>query len=80
MASAELGRRVGKVVGYPLSSEMSDLQHREFHEVLLEADTVERPAGQVAGGDPEGRAEPAEAPGRPPGPAWHMSDPTRDLS
>ena len=41
MASAELSRRVGKVVGYPPLSEMSDLQRREFHEALLDADTFE---------------------------------------
>ena len=38
MASAELSRRVGKVVGYPPLSEMADLQRREFHEAVLEAD------------------------------------------
>ncbi len=36
-----LSRRVGKVVGYPPLSDMSDLQRREFHESLLEADTFE---------------------------------------
>jgi hypothetical protein len=36
MASADLSRRVGKVVGYPLV-ELSDLQRREFHEALLDA-------------------------------------------
>jgi hypothetical protein len=41
MASAELSRRVGKVVGYPPFSEMGDLQRREFHEALLEAETLE---------------------------------------
>jgi hypothetical protein len=41
MASAELSRRVGKVVGYPPLSEMRDLQRREFHESLLEADSFE---------------------------------------
>jgi hypothetical protein len=41
MASAELSRRVGKVVAYPPLSEMSDLQRREFHEALLDADTFE---------------------------------------
>jgi hypothetical protein len=34
MASAQLSRRVGKVVGYPE-------QRREFHEALLEAETLE---------------------------------------
>jgi hypothetical protein len=41
MASAELSRRVKRVVGYPPLSEMSDLQRREFHEALLDADTFE---------------------------------------
>jgi len=41
MASAELSRRVGKVVGYPPLSEMSEGQRREFHEALLEAGTFE---------------------------------------
>ena len=38
MASAELSRRVEKVVGYPPLSEMGDLQQREFHEALLDAE------------------------------------------
>jgi uncharacterized membrane protein (DUF485 family) len=37
MATAALGRRVGKVVGYPPLSELSDLQRRELHESLLDA-------------------------------------------
>jgi hypothetical protein len=41
MVSAALSRRVGKVVGYPPLSELSDLQRREFHEALLDADTFE---------------------------------------
>ena len=41
MASAELSRRVGKVVGYPPLSEMGELQRREFHEVLLEIASFE---------------------------------------
>ena len=41
MASAELSRRVEKVVGYPPLSELSELQRREFHEALLEAATFE---------------------------------------
>jgi hypothetical protein len=61
MASAELSRRVEKVVGYPPLSELSDPQRREFHEALLEADSLEDPARQVAGGNSRGRAEPAEA-------------------
>jgi len=41
MASAELSRRVEKVVGYPPLSELSDVQRREFREALLEAATFE---------------------------------------
>jgi hypothetical protein len=37
MASAELSRRVEKLVGYPPLSELDDLQRREFHEALLDA-------------------------------------------
>jgi hypothetical protein len=39
MASAELNRRVGKVVGYQPLSEMGDQQRREFHEALLDVDS-----------------------------------------
>ena len=41
MASAELSRRVEKVVGYPPLRELGDLQRREFHEALLDADSFE---------------------------------------
>jgi hypothetical protein len=41
MASADLSRRVEKVVGYPPLSEMDDLQRREFHEALLDAEGFE---------------------------------------
>jgi hypothetical protein len=41
MASAELSRRVERVAGYPPVSEMPDLQRREFHEALLEANSFE---------------------------------------
>jgi hypothetical protein len=41
MASTELSRRVGKVVGYPPLSEMSDHQRGEFHEALLDAASFE---------------------------------------
>ena len=41
MPSAELSRRVGKVVGYPPLSEMSDPQRREFHAALLDAGRFE---------------------------------------
>jgi hypothetical protein len=37
MASAELSRRVGKVVGFRSLSELDELQRREFHEALLDA-------------------------------------------
>jgi hypothetical protein len=36
MASAELSRRVEKVVGYSPLSEMDETQRREFHEALLD--------------------------------------------
>ena len=41
MASAELSRRVEKIVGYPPLCELSDTQGQEFRETLLEADTFE---------------------------------------
>ena len=41
MASAELSRRVEKVVGYPPLSEMVAGERREFHEALLAADSFE---------------------------------------
>jgi hypothetical protein len=41
MASAELSRRAGEVVGYPPLSELGETQRREFHEVLLEAASFE---------------------------------------
>ena len=41
MASAELSRRVGKVVGYPPLRDMGEDQRREFHEALLDADAFE---------------------------------------
>jgi hypothetical protein len=41
MASADLSRRVEKVVGYPPLCDMGDLQRREFHEALLDSDTFE---------------------------------------
>jgi hypothetical protein len=45
MASAELSRRVAKVVGYPPLSELDDLQRREFYEALLDADSFEGTSG-----------------------------------
>jgi hypothetical protein len=59
MASADLSRRVEKVVGYPPLTELSDSQRREFREALLEADTFEDLPGKWAGGDLGGGAEPA---------------------
>lgn len=41
MASEELKPACRKVVGYPPLSEMGDLQRREFHEALLDADSSE---------------------------------------
>ena len=41
MASADLSRRVQKVVGYPPLSDMSTSQRREVHVALLDADTFE---------------------------------------
>jgi hypothetical protein len=41
MARHELSRRVEKVVGYPPLSDLDDLQRREFHDALLEADSFE---------------------------------------
>ena len=41
MASAELSRRVERVVGYPPLSELGELQRREFHEALLDAGRFE---------------------------------------
>jgi hypothetical protein len=35
VASADLSRRVGKVVGYRPLRDMGDCQRREFHEALL---------------------------------------------
>jgi hypothetical protein len=62
--STDLSDRAGKLVGYPPLSDLSELQRREFHEALLEAAQLRRPAGEVAGGDPRSGAEPAEAAGR----------------
>jgi hypothetical protein len=41
MASAELSRRVEKVVVYAPLSELSHQQRREFHEASLEAESFE---------------------------------------
>ena len=52
MASAELSRRVERVVGYAPLCDMGDRQRREFHEALLEAHGFDDLQRQVAGGDP----------------------------
>jgi hypothetical protein len=44
--SSMLSRRVKKVVANPPLSDMSDLQRREFHEALLDADSFEYPPGK----------------------------------
>jgi hypothetical protein len=41
MASAGLSRRVGKVVAYPPLCEMDGRHRLEFHEELLDVDTLE---------------------------------------
>ena len=41
MASAELSRRVAKVVGYPPLREMPSDQRREFHEAPFDADSFD---------------------------------------
>ena len=41
MASAELSRRVEKLVAYPPLVQMDADQRREFHEALLDADSFE---------------------------------------
>jgi hypothetical protein len=46
MASAELSRRVEKLVGYPPLSELDGPQRREFHEALLEAGSFEDLCGK----------------------------------
>jgi hypothetical protein len=46
MANTALSRRVEKVVADPPLSEMSNLQRREFHEALLDADAFEDLAGK----------------------------------
>jgi hypothetical protein len=65
MASAKLSRRVEKVVGHPPLSEMSDLQRREFHEALLEAERFEDLPGRWQAAILEAEVQPAEAARRP---------------
>ena len=59
MASAELSRRVEKVVGYPPLSELTEAQRREFHEALLEADAFEDLPGKWQAAILKAGAEPA---------------------
>jgi hypothetical protein len=47
MASAELSRRVERVVGYPPLSEMGDQQRREFQAALLDAKSFEDLPGKL---------------------------------
>jgi hypothetical protein len=46
MPSAELSRRVEKIVGSPPLSEMDDVQRREFHQAVLDAESFEDLAGK----------------------------------
>jgi hypothetical protein len=64
MASAELSRRVEKVVGYPPLSELAELQRREFHEALLDADSFEDLPREVASGGAGSGTESAAVPRR----------------
>jgi hypothetical protein len=61
MASAELSRRVGKVVGYAPLSDLDDLQRREFHEALLDAGSFEDLPGKWQAAILEAEPEPPEA-------------------
>jgi hypothetical protein len=65
MGSAELGRRVEKVVSYPPLSELDELQRREFQEALLEVATFEDLPGKwhAAIGRAELRPLPVGKPG-----------------
>jgi hypothetical protein len=50
MASAELSRRVENVIDYPPLFEIGDLQRREFHEALLQAEAFEDLPGKWQAG------------------------------
>jgi hypothetical protein len=56
MASADLSRRVQKLVGYPPLVEMSAEQRREFHEALLDAATFEDLPGRWTPASPSTRS------------------------
>jgi hypothetical protein len=76
VASADLSRRVEKVVDYPPLAEMDDRQRREFHEALLDAGAFEdlpgkwqaaileaeqnRPKLRLTATSPSARREPAQ--------------------
>ena len=47
MARTALSRRVRKSVAYPPLCDMSDLQRREFHEALLDADCFKDLPGKL---------------------------------
>lgn len=64
MASAELSRRVEKVVGYPPLRDLDPDQRREFHEPLLDAESFEDLPGKWQAAIVMGGAEPAQAPDR----------------
>jgi hypothetical protein len=53
MASAELSRRVEKVIGYRPLPELGDHQRREFHEALLEGRRLRGPPGKWQAAIPE---------------------------
>jgi hypothetical protein len=64
MASAELSRRVERVVGYPPLSEMGDPQRREFQEALLDAGVFEDLPGRWQAAIVAAEQNPARAPRR----------------
>jgi len=61
MASAELCRRVEKVVAYPPLCEMDHRQRREFQEACSTRTAWKTCRGEVEGGNRDGGAEPAAA-------------------
>jgi len=66
MASAELSRRVEKVVRYAPLVEMDDRQCRELHEALLDAESFEDLPGKWQAAILEAEAERPAAPDRQP--------------
>jgi hypothetical protein len=88
MASAELSRRVRKVVGYPPLCDMTEHQRREFHEASLDADSFDDLPGRwqaaILKAEQSGRScgwsgvtshgtPPPAGPGSRPRPAEHRS-------